>query len=196
MRLISEIFILKPCLQKLECWLMGKKKVFFVAVPNSTMVFSGGFFALDFFSWFNCFPDFLGICLLPRCNNLFHTVFIIYFHVLFILNCCEYPKQNKKNWNIKLIMVSNIKCCFLYLPPPHFQVLKNGLTNSVFTLYELSNGEDTEEEGAFSIIVICNSVERDINCLCFFCLVFNPENLSCCPHSSLAEFLKVDLSFL
>ncbi|XP_025031050.1 vacuolar protein-sorting-associated protein 25 isoform X2 [Python bivittatus] len=25
-------------------------------------------------------------------------------------------------------------------------VLKNGLTNSVFTLYELSNGEDTEEE--------------------------------------------------
>ncbi len=27
------------------------------------------------------------------------------------------------------------------------QVSKNGMINSVFTLYELSNGEDTEKEG-------------------------------------------------
>lgn len=32
---------------------------------------------------------------------------------------------------------------------PH-QVSKNGMVNSVFTLYELSNGEDTESEGKLS----------------------------------------------
>ena len=29
-----------------------------------------------------------------------------------------------------------------------FQVSKNGLTNSVFTLYELASGDDTENEGS------------------------------------------------
>lgn len=28
-----------------------------------------------------------------------------------------------------------------------FQVSRNGMTNSVFTLYELSNGDETEGEG-------------------------------------------------
>lgn len=28
-----------------------------------------------------------------------------------------------------------------------FQVSKNGMVNSVFTLYELSNGDDTQGEG-------------------------------------------------
>ena len=28
-----------------------------------------------------------------------------------------------------------------------FQVSKNGLTNSVFTLYDLASGDDTENEG-------------------------------------------------
>lgn len=31
--------------------------------------------------------------------------------------------------------------------PSCFQVSKNGLTNSVFTLYELASGDDTENEG-------------------------------------------------
>lgn len=31
--------------------------------------------------------------------------------------------------------------------PLCFQVSKNGLTNSVFTLYELVSGDDTENEG-------------------------------------------------
>ncbi|XP_058036338.1 vacuolar protein-sorting-associated protein 25 isoform X2 [Ahaetulla prasina] len=38
-------------------------------------------------------------------------------------------------------------------------VLKNGLTNSVFTLYELSNGEDTEEEDDTKLAGIANTPE-------------------------------------
>lgn len=34
-----------------------------------------------------------------------------------------------------------------------FQVSKNGLTNSVFTLYELTSGDDTENEGN---VVLCS----------------------------------------
>lgn len=37
-----------------------------------------------------------------------------------------------------------------------FQVSKNGLTNSVFTLYELTSGDDTENEGN----VICYVPEQ------------------------------------
>lgn len=37
-----------------------------------------------------------------------------------------------------------------------FQVLKNGLTNSVFTLYELVSGDDTAEEGN-ATAVSCSS---------------------------------------
>lgn len=43
--------------------------------------------------------------------------------------------------NSLLFSKSSFVFCFI------FQVSKNGMVNSVFTLYELSNGDDTEGEG-------------------------------------------------
>lgn len=36
--------------------------------------------------------------------------------------------------------------------PSCFQVSRNGLTNSVFTLYELASGDDTESEGKVRVL--------------------------------------------
>lgn len=39
---------------------------------------------------------------------------------------------------------------FLFFCFYSFQVSKNGLTSSIFTLYELANGDDTENEGSLA----------------------------------------------
>ncbi len=55
------------------------------------------------------------------------------------------------------------------------QVSKNGMVNSVFTLYELSNGEDTEKEGITYFMFLLyialyqqngNNIYRTITVLC------------------------------
>lgn len=50
-----------------------------------------------------------------------------------------------------------------------FQVSKNGLTNSVFTLYELVSGDDTAEEG--------NAMSRVPQQLFRACLIQIPKQM-------------------
>uniref|UniRef100_A0A672NSX3 Vacuolar protein-sorting-associated protein 25 n=1 Tax=Sinocyclocheilus grahami TaxID=75366 RepID=A0A672NSX3_SINGR len=75
-------------------------------------------------------------------------------------------EELRKKGNLEWLDKSKSRCLIMWRRPEEWGKLiyqwvsKNGMVNSVFTLYELSNGDDTEKEGikVFHISVVhCNT---------------------------------------